>query len=114
MAARILVALWVALAMPPPQQQAVLVAGQDVPAPIKLRSSPPEYPDVARQARMQGLVVLAVTVDEEGRPAELKVLRGIPILDEAAIHAVKKWRYAPTALDGVRRRVKFIEHVLFY
>jgi TonB family protein len=54
-----------------------------------------------------------VTVNEDGRPTDIRVLRGIPILDEAAIDAVKTWRYAPTAVDGVPRRVKFIEHVDF-
>jgi len=94
----------------------VLVAGQDVPPPVRIKSRLPDYPEWLRQAtpRVQGVVMLAVTVDEEGRPETVKVLRGIPMFDPPAVDAVKKWRYAPTVVDGVRRRVKFIEYVDFY
>ena len=94
----------------------VLVAGQDVPPPVRIKSRLPDYPEWLRQAtpRVQGVVMLAVTVDEEGRPETVKVLRGIPMFDPPAVDAVKKWRYAPTIADGVRRRVKFIEYVDFY
>ena len=91
----------------------VLVSGKDVQAPERLQWRAPDYPEIGRQARIQGIVVLAVTTDEEGRPAEIKVLRGIPILDEAAVAAVKKARYAPTVVDGVARRVKFLEEIPF-
>src|SRR5882672_8292697 len=104
MALVILLAVLILTGQSVPQPD-VLLAGKDVPAPTKLHSRPLVYPSLARQARVQGLVILAVTVDEEGRPAEVKVLRGIPILDDAAIDAIKASRYAPTAVHGVRRRV---------
>lgn len=63
---------------------------------------------------MQGLVILAATVNEQGVPTDIKVLRGIPILNEAAIDAVKGWRYAVTLVDGAPRRVRVVEHVDFY
>lgn len=97
-----------------PPEGGVLVAGQDVEPPRKLYSPPPVYPMLARQAQMQGLIILGVTANEDGRPTDIRVLRGIPILNEAAIDAIKTWRYAPTTVNGVARRVKFVEHVDFY
>ena len=45
-------------------------------------------------------MVLVVTVDEEGSVSEIKVTNGHPLLDEAAISAVKQWKYSPTLLNG--------------
>ena len=97
-----------------PPDGGVLIAGQDVEPPRKVFSPPPVYPVLARQARMQGLIILGVTANEDGRPTDIKVLRGIPILNEAAIDAIKTWRYAPTTVDGIPRRVRFVEHVGFF
>jgi protein TonB len=60
----------------------------------------PVYPELARRARVSGIVVLEVTVDEEGTVTEVRVLRGHPLLDEAAAAAVRQWRYSPTLLSG--------------
>jgi TonB family protein len=81
------------VAIQSPATEQVLVAGQDVPPPRQLHSPTPAYPELARQAEIQGLVILGVTVDECGRPVDLRVLRGIPILNETALTAVKGWRY---------------------
>ena len=109
----ILLAMMMATGEAVPQPDAP-TAGAEVPAPTKLYSHPLQYPPLARQRRVQGVVVLEVTVDEEGRPAEVKVLRGLSLLDGAAIDAIKASRYAPTTVDGVRRRVQFTEYVPFY
>lgn len=69
-------------------------------APRKTHDVAPEYPDVASAARVQGIVILELTVNEEGRVSSAKVLRSIPLLDEAALSAVKQWRYEPTLVDG--------------
>lgn len=120
MASQIVFGLLILMAQPAPQAD-VLVAGRDVPPPVRIKSMPPQYPEWLRQAsvqgrpaNVQGVVVLGVTVDEEGRPVTVNVLRGIPMFDPAAIEAVKKWRYEPTVVDGVRRRVKFTEYIDFY
>ena len=60
----------------------------------------PKYPELARRARVRGLVLLQVTVDEEGKVTEVRVIRGHPLLNQAAIDAVSQWRYSPTLLNG--------------
>lgn len=75
--------------------------GGAIKEPRKLADVPPEYPDSAKQARVQGVVILECTISPEGTVADVKVLRGIPLLDEAAIAAVKQWTYEPTLLNGV-------------
>jgi TonB family protein len=75
--------------------------GGAIPAPRKTRHVNPVYPKDAVQARLQGAVVLECTIDVEGRVAGVKVVRGVALLTEAAIEAVRQWRYEPTQLNGV-------------
>jgi protein TonB len=84
----------------PPPQQAVRVGGQ-IKEPKKLKDVKPVYPDIAKQARVQGVVILECTISPQGKVTDVKVLRGIPLLDAAAIDAVKQWVYTPTLLNGV-------------
>lgn len=60
----------------------------------------PEYPQLAKQARISGVVVLQVTIDERGNVATIRVVRGHALLDDAAVTAVRQWRYSPTYLNG--------------
>jgi periplasmic protein TonB len=85
---------------PPPPQQAVRVGGQ-IKEPRKLKNVNPAYPDIAKQARVQGVVILECTISPQGRVSDVKILRGIPLLNEAALTAVKQWVYSPTLLNGV-------------
>jgi len=84
----------------PPPPQAVRVGGQ-IKEPKKLKHVNPAYPDIAKQARVQGVVILECTISPQGKVTDVKVLRGIPLLDAAAIEAVKQWVYSPTLLNGV-------------
>jgi periplasmic protein TonB len=84
----------------PPPPQAVRVGGQ-IKEPKKLKTVNPAYPDIAKQARVQGVVILECTISPQGKVTDVKVLRGIPLLDAAAIDAVKQWVYSPTLLNGV-------------
>jgi protein TonB len=84
----------------PPPTQAVRVGGQ-IKEPKKLKNVNPTYPDIAKQARVQGVVILECTISPQGKVTDVKVLRGIPLLDAAAIEAVKQWVYTPTLLNGV-------------
>jgi protein TonB len=59
------------------------------------------YPAVARQARVEGIVILEAIIDERGNVDRVRVLRSFPLLDEAAVRAVRSWRYTPTLLNGV-------------
>jgi protein TonB len=84
----------------PPPVQAVRVGGQ-IKEPKKLKDIKPTYPDIAKQARVQGIVILECTISPQGKVTDVKILRGIPLLDQAAVDAVKQWVYTPTLLNGV-------------
>lgn len=65
-----------------------------------LRQVDPIYPDFARRARIQGPVVLMMTVDEQGRPIQVQVLEGHPVFHEAAKQAARQWRFEPARMNG--------------
>ena len=60
----------------------------------------PIFPSLARTARIQGTVVLEAIISKDGTVENLRVLEGHPLLVDAAIEAVKQWRYRPTLLNG--------------
>lgn len=66
----------------------------------KIVDVPPVYPEAARQSRVMGVVILEITVQPDGTVTNARVLRSIPLLDAAAIHAVRQWRYEPTGLPS--------------
>jgi TonB family protein len=68
--------------------------------PRKVKSVNPVYPEIARRARVQGVIILECIISREGKVASIRVLRGIPLLDAAAIEAVRQWEYTPTLVDG--------------
>jgi periplasmic protein TonB len=84
---------------PPPAQP--LRVGGNISEPKKLRHVAPEYPDLARQARIQGMVIVEAMIGADGRVGDVSILRSLPMLDEAAVAAVKQWVYAPTLLNGI-------------
>jgi TonB family protein len=89
--------------MPPPDQtlgDAPIRVGGNVKAPTKTKDVQPVYPEEAREARVQGVVILEVTVDTAGRVGDARVLRSIPLLDTAALDAVQQWEFEPTLLNG--------------
>jgi protein TonB len=79
----------------------VLKVGGAVATPKKLVNVPPRYPDDALQAKVQGAVVLDVVIDADGVPTDVQVAQSVPMLDAAAIEAVRQWRYEPTLMNGV-------------
>ena len=60
----------------------------------------PDYPELAIRARAQGVVILEVLVSRDGAPQTCKVLRSLPLLESAAIDAVKQWRWKPYTING--------------
>ncbi len=84
---------------PPPPEKPIRIGGQ-VTAPALLYRVEPKYPDFAAQAQIEGLVILEATVDTEGRVQSVEVLRSHGLLDQAAVDAVKQWRYSPLVLNG--------------
>jgi len=86
---------------PPPPPPGPVRAGGRIQRPVKTRHVPPEYPDLARQAGVEGVVILECTLSPQGRVTDVRVLRGIPLLDDAAVEAVRQWVYTPTLLNDV-------------
>jgi len=76
------------------------VAGTDVPPPKRLRLVLPEYPAEAQEKGQHGIVILELTIDTQGKVADVRVVRSIPPFDEAAITAVKQWEYEVTRVEG--------------
>jgi TonB family protein len=74
--------------------------GGNIKTPVKLQDVRPVYPDIARAARVSGVVILEVRVGPDGSVEDASVLRSIPLLDQAAIDAVRQWRFTPTLLNG--------------
>jgi TonB family protein len=78
---------------------AVRVGGRVRP-PVKLIDVPPVPPETAVRAGARGIVIVEVTIDVDGTVRDARVLRSIPMLDAAALEAVRQWRYEPTTIDG--------------
>jgi protein TonB len=86
-------------ASPPPVQP--LRVGDMVKEPRKLKDVHPVYPPLALSSRLEGVVILECVVDTRGRVQEARVLRGVPLLDQAALDAVRQWVYSITLVDAV-------------
>lgn len=80
-----------------------------------LSGPPPRYPTESRRHREQGTVLLSVTLGVDGSVAAISVARtsGFQRLDEAALRAVRKWRWAPTICNGEAVRVKGVVEIPF-
>jgi periplasmic protein TonB len=67
---------------------------------LLIRKVQPAYPPLARQARIQGSVLLQAEISKDGTIQNLRLISGHPMLAPAAIEAVKQWRYKPYILNG--------------
>jgi protein TonB len=83
----------------PPRKDPVPVGGNIRP-PTRMVYVQPVYPAIALAARKEGTVILQAVIDEDGSVREVKVLRSIPLLDDAAVQAVSRWTFTPTLLNG--------------
>lgn len=81
--------------------------------PKLVRQVEPVYPEIARQAKVDGIVILEVMTDIYGRVQNVKILRSIPLLDQAAVDAVRQWIYEPLIIEGEPRPVTFTVTVRF-
>jgi periplasmic protein TonB len=79
----------------------VLRAGHGVREPKRIAGVMPDYPEIARNVRVQGVVLLEAVINERGEVGRVRVLKSVPLLDAAAVGAVQQWRYTPTLLNGV-------------
>jgi len=90
------------------------VKGGEITEPVRQHAPQPGYTPEARAARIQGAVVLETVIDAGGRVGTIKVLRGLPLgLTEAAVEAVREWRFNPATLDGVPVAVDYVLAVRF-
>jgi periplasmic protein TonB len=87
--------------LPTPAPEPVRVGGH-IKAPALLQRVEPLYPPLATRGRIQGTVIIEARVDDRGQVTEARVLRGLPLLDGAAVDAVRQWRYRPLLLNGQR------------
>jgi TonB family protein len=74
--------------------------GGTIKEPKKLKNVVPLYPRKARDARVTGRVIIEALIDPDGHVSDTRVLSGIPLLDQAAVDAVRQWVYTPTLLNG--------------
>ena len=78
----------------------VRIGGQIKP-PTKIKDVKPVYPAIAQSARVAGAVTIEATIGFDGKVVDAKVVHSIPLLDQAALDAVRQWEYSPTLLNGV-------------
>lgn len=91
-----------------PQEPRIVQVGGDVKPPVKISGPDPEYTDTARQANAQGVVILQLVIDTQGRVEATKVLKGLDLgLTERAVEAVRQWRYEPAQRNGEPTAVYF-------
>ncbi len=75
--------------------------GGDVSAPLKISAPSPQYTEQARQARIQGVVIVQAIIDCAGFVTDINVLKELPMgLTEAAVEAISQWRFEPARLNG--------------
>jgi periplasmic protein TonB len=75
--------------------------GRLIRPPTKVREARPVYPEIARISRVQGAVQIECVIAPDGRVVDLRVVSGNPLFQEAAMDAVRQWRYTPSMLNGV-------------
>jgi protein TonB len=86
---------------PPVLDQGPMRVGGDIQAPTKIVNVNPEYPELARRARVAGPVIIEAIIDKQGNVVEARIMRGLRLgLDEAALAAVRQWKYTPTYYSG--------------
>ena len=93
---------------PAPVKDAPIQVGGAVLKPVVVFRTEPRYTELARKARVEGVVVIRAIIDERGNVTDVQLLRGQPMgLDQAAMDAVRTWRFQPATLHGQPVKVYF-------
>jgi protein TonB len=97
------------------EDQGILRAGvHGVTVPRGVHMPSPSYTDFARTAKIQGTIVLLITITEDGHAENLEVLKGLPFgLNQAALNTVRTWKFRPSTLEGKPIPVKVPIEVTF-
>jgi protein TonB len=98
--ARVPVIISVAVEFKLTAPQPIRVGGEIKPPTQTKRVTPP-YPTEAQAAGVQGIVIMEATIGADGKVTDVRVLRSIPLLDQAAMDAVRQFEYTPTVINGV-------------
>jgi periplasmic protein TonB len=98
---------------PPPTPKRIIVGGNVIAAKLLNRTTP-SYPPLARQTHTQGDVLLHAIIGKDGSIQQLEAVSGHPLLVQAALDAVKLWRYQPTLLNGQPVEVETTISVQFH
>jgi len=100
-------------APPPPAPDTPLPVGGKVQAPKLISSVLPVYPSVAKQAHVEGDVVIDTQIDKNGNVVHMKAVSGPVVLRQAAVDALRRWKYQPSTLDGQPVAVEMLVTVKF-
>jgi periplasmic protein TonB len=85
---------------PPVATDAPLPVGGNIKPPVKIKDVRPVYPPFAQAAHIEGVVIIETMIGTTGKVLDARVLRSIPLLDDAALQAVRQWEFTPTLLNG--------------
>ena len=93
----------VSIEQPPPIAPAhsePIRPGGEIRPPVRIRNVVPVYPILAKRSKVQGVVMIEAIIGADGKVDNARVIRSIPLLDDAALEAVRSWEYTPTLLNG--------------
>ena len=82
-------------------------------SPEEIVDVPPIYPGVAKTARLQGVVDVEIVAGTTGNVEQARVVRSVPSLDDAALTAIRQWKYKPTIINGTAVSILMKVHVSF-